>query len=338
MKPSGSNFPADRLTEKTWNLRYGHTNRSTDDFTLKGHVPYAQSIEKATNNRVKITLSGTEDRLKSGLSNEQIWSEVKSGSTDIGWLYTGLYPGQFSYIEVSTLPFLYPSAGIGSQVTWQIFTSYPEIQSQFRDVKVLAIWITEPYFIAGKSQFYKTIPDFKGQIIRAGGGPPSAFVKALGASTVMVTRTEINQAFEKNVIDAALLPAEAYLAFKTYMVAPYITRVSTVATVNALVMNLSLWNNFPKDIQDQIMIVSGETASVNFGHQVFDKDSDEMADIIKKSGGKIMEYVPPTEEINKWIEKSGKPVWNAWVKAQEEAGLINAQQILDDVLDRSRPK
>jgi TRAP-type transport system periplasmic protein len=318
--------------EKSWNLKYSHTNAAADDYTTYGHLPFTRSIEKATNGKVKITLMGAE----TGIKSEQIWNDVKSGKTDIGWLYTGLYGGQFSYIEVNTLPYLYPSAGVGGRVTWQLLAQYPGIQSQFKDVKVLAAWITEPYFIAGKSRFYRTMEDFQGQKIRAGIGPPSDFVKALGASPVMVTRTEVNQYFANNSIDAALLPAEAYLAFKTYYVAPYITWVSTVATVNALVMNLTLWNSFPQDIQNRIMSVSGETASVNFGSRVFDKSRQDMQEIIKKSGGNILEYTPSQDDLQRWIDQSGKPVWNSWVQTQTAKGLNNAQQILDDALARSR--
>jgi TRAP-type transport system periplasmic protein len=317
---------------KTWNLKYTHTNTAADDYTKYGHLPFARSIEKATENKVKITLLGAE----TGIKSEQVWDAVKSGKTDIGWLYTGLYGGQFSYIEVSTLPFLYPNAGVGGKVTWQLLAQYPAIQSQFKDVKVLAAWITEPYFIAAKNRFYKTLVDFQGQKIRAGIGPPSDFVKALGASPVLVTRTEVNQNFNNSSIDAALLPAEAYLAFKTYQVAPYITWVSTVATVNALVMNLNLWNSFPGDIQDQIMSVSGETASVNFGSQVFDQSRQAMKGTIEKSGGVILEYTPSPQDLQTWIDQSGKPVWNSWVQTQKAKGLTNAQVILDDALARSR--
>jgi TRAP-type transport system periplasmic protein len=319
-------------SERTWNLKYTHTNTSADDYTLQGHIPYARSIEKATGGRVKITLFGAEK----GLKSEQIWGDVRSGNTDIGWLYTGLYPGQFSYIEVSTLPYLYPNASVGGKVTWQLLDKYPGLQSQFTAVKVLAAWITEPYFIAGKSRFYKTLEDFQGQKVRAGNGPPADFVKALGANPVMVTRTEVNLKFENNTIDAALLPAEAYLAFKTFEVAPYITWVSTVSTVNALVMNLNTWNRFTQEIQDEIMSVSGEGASINFGSRVFDKSRADMKAIIKKSGGKILEFTPSANELQRWIEKSGKPVWNSWVKTQTAAGLTNAQQILDDALALSR--
>jgi TRAP-type transport system periplasmic protein len=320
------------MEKATWNLKYTHENTPTDDYTLFGHIPFGDSIEKATGSRVKITFLGAETLTKS----TRIWDEVKSGKTDIGWLYTGLYPGQFSFMEVSTLPYLYPSASVGARVSWQLFSRHKGIQSQFKDVKMLAVWITEPYFIAGKNKFYKTLADFAGQKVRAGNGPPGDFVRALGATPALVMRSDVNLKFANNTIDAALLPAEAYLAYKTYDVAPYITWVSTVSTINALVMNLDLWNSFPGDIKDEIMSVSGETGSVFFGGRVFDKSRQEMKETIKKSGGKILEYTPPPNEVQRWIVKSGKPVWDSWVETQKARGLSDAQQILDDALALSQ--
>ncbi len=315
----------------SWSLRYSQTNTADSAYTLNGHIPYARSIERATGGRVSITVTGPEALQ----STDQILGDVKAGRADIGWLYTGLYPGQFSFVEVSTLPYLYPDAVVGARVTWELFARYPELQSQFRDVKVLALWITEPYFIAGKSRFYRTLDDFPGQRIRAAVGPPSDFVRALGGTPVLVSRIEVNQKFQNDEIGAALLPSEAYLAFKTYEVAPYLTRVSTVATVEGLVMNLDVWNRFPKEVQDQIMSVSGEVASVHFGTQVYDASRLELQAFIKTSG-KIQEYTPPTAELQRWIDRSGTPVWDAWVQTQEAKGLANARQILDDALARSR--
>ncbi len=319
-------------TNKTWNLNYAHENTPTEYFTVYGHVPFAQDIEKATDGKVKITLHGEQTLIKSNL----IWNGVKSGTVDIGWMFTGYYPGLFSFIEVSTLPFLYPNASVGGKVTWELFSKYPQIQSQFKDVKVLAIWATEPYFIVGRSKFYKTTDDFQGQNVRAGNGPQADFVKALGGNPVMVGMPDVYFDLQDGSLDAALLPAEAYAGRKIFEVAPYATYVPTTATVNAIIMNLNLWNSFPNDIQDQIMSVSGEKASVRFSSQVFDKSHQDMKSIIEGFGGEIQEYTLPQDELQIWIEKAGKPVWNSWVQTQTATGLTNAQQILDEALTLSK--
>jgi TRAP-type C4-dicarboxylate transport system substrate-binding protein len=329
---SVSPLTAPALAEKTWNLNYAHENTPTEYYTVYGHIPFAQSIEKATNSRVKIKLYGEQTLIQSN----QVWEGVKSGKVDISWLFTGYFPGQFPFIEVSALPFLYPDAAVGGKVTWKLFTKYPQIQSQFKDVKVLATWTSEPYFIAGRSKFFKTMDDFQGQKIRAANGPPADFVKALGGSPVMIGMPDVCLNLQNGALDAALLPAEAYAGRKIYEAAPYATYASTTAMVGAIVMNSNLWNSVPKDIQDQIMSASGETASVLFSSDVFDKSRQDMKDTINIFGGKILEYTLPQDELQRWIDKAGKPVWNSWVQTQKAAGLNNAQQILDDALALSK--
>ncbi len=68
-----------------------------------------------------------------------------------------------------------------------------------------------------------------------------------------------------------VVPSESYVGFKLYEVATYVTYVPTVAMCKAAIINLNIWNSFPKEIQDQIMSVSGEKASIQYGGGVYDK-------------------------------------------------------------------
>jgi TRAP-type transport system periplasmic protein len=321
-----SSIPGSAAAEKTWDLKYSTEQSRTSYYHIYGHVPYARSIEKATNGRVKITIYDSQTFMKS----DQIWESVSASTIDMGWLSTGLYPGMFSFAEASTLPFIFPDAATGARVTWQIFEKYPEIQAKFKGVKVLAAWTTEPYFIVSRSKFYKTLEDFQGQKIRIPGGPPIDFIKAMGASPMVMSMPDCYLNLQRGVFDAMPVPAEAFIGFKLFEAAPYVTYIPTVAMYQAVILNLDTWNSFPKDIQDQIMSVSGETASVTMSRDVFDKARTEMKDLLAKAGGSIQEYTVPPEEARKWIEKGGKPVWDNWVRTQKADGLTAAQQILDD--------
>jgi TRAP-type transport system periplasmic protein len=101
-------------------------------------------------------------------------------------------------------------------------------------------------------------------------------------------------------------------------------------------MNLDTWNSFPKDIQDQIMSVCGEKIGMQFGPGVYDKAEVDLPGIVKKAGLTMNQYTVPKEEVNKWIDVAGKPVWSNWVKNQTAKGLKNAQAILDDVVAMSK--
>jgi TRAP-type C4-dicarboxylate transport system substrate-binding protein len=317
---------------KTWELKYSHEQAVTAYYNVYGHQPMKEAIEKATNGVVKVTLYDSQTLVKS----QQLWEAVKAGTADMGWLFTGYFPNQFSFAEASTLPFVFPNAAVGGKVTWEIYNKYPEIQAQFKDVKVLAAWTTEPYFIVSRSKFYKSLDDFANMKIRAPGGPPTEFVKALGATPMMKGMPDCYMDLKNGVFDAMPIPAEAYTGFKIYEVAPYVTYAPTVAMFHALIMNLNTWNSFPKEVQDQIMSVAGEKGSVMYSGGVFDKARADMKDTITKAGSSIQEYTLTDAEKQAWIDKAAKPVWDAWVKAQSGKGLTNAQQILDDTLALSK--
>jgi TRAP-type C4-dicarboxylate transport system substrate-binding protein len=317
---------------KVINLKYSHEQALTSYYSMYGHVPYAQAIEKATNGAVKVTIYDSQTLVKS----QQLFEGVKAGTADMGWLFTGYYPNQFSYVEGSTLPFVFPNAAIGGKVTWQIYNKYPEVQAQFKDVKVLGIWTTEPYFIVSHTKFYKTVADFANQKIRIPGGPPTDFIKALGASPLSMGMPDCYMNLKNGVFDAMPIPAEAYMGFKIYEVAPYVTYVPTVAMVHAIIINNDTWNSIPKNVQDQIMSVSGETLSVQMSGGVFDKARADMKDTITKAGTTLQEYTVPAVEQQKWIDLAAKPVWASWVTAQKAKGLTNAQAILDDTIALSK--
>jgi TRAP-type C4-dicarboxylate transport system substrate-binding protein len=311
---------------KTWNLKYSIEQAPTSYYYLYGHKPFADAIEKATNGVVKATIYDSQSLMKTA----ETWDGVKSGRADMGWIFTGLYSGKFSFAEASTLPFMFPNAAVGGQVTWEIFNKYPEIQAQWKDNKILATWTAEPYFMVSRSKFYKTPADFSNMKIRVPGGPPIDFIKAMGATPVTYPMPDCYMNLKNGVFDAMLIPAEAYMGFNIYQVAPYATYVPTINVYHAIAMNMDDWNSFPKAVQDQIMSVSGSVASVQFSGGVFDKARADLVPYVTKQGSTIQEYTLTAAEKQAWIDASRDVVWNKWIADQTAKGLTNAKAIVDD--------
>jgi TRAP-type transport system periplasmic protein len=311
---------------KTWNLKYTIEQAPTSYYYLYGHKPFADAIEKATNGVVKCTIYDSQSLMKTA----ETWDGIKAGRADMGWIFTGLYSGKFSFCEASTLPFMFPNAATGGKVTWEIFNKYPEIQSQWKDEKILATWVAEPYFMVSRSKFYRTVSDFTNMKIRVPGGPPTDFIKAMGATPMTYPMPDCYMNLKNGVFDAMLIPAEAYLGFNIYQVAPYATYVPTINVYHAISMNMDTWNSFPKEVQDQIMSVSGSVASVQFSGGVFDKARADLITEVTKAGYKINEYTLTAAEKKAWMDTSKKAVWDKWIADQSAKGLTNAQQIVDD--------
>ena len=292
-----------------------------------GHTPWAQDVERVTNGRVKVEQYHSDTLMKSVNAPEGI----KSGIAEVAWLFTGYFPGQFEPFDAVTLPFIAPSGEVASRVIWALYNKFPELQAVTADFKVLTAWTSAPYYLLTTKKHVKTVDDIKGMKIRSTGGPPTDMTKLLGATPLMMPMTDVYLNLQKGVMDGLWVPSEANLTYRFYELAKYYTLVPTVTTVFMLIMNKETWNEMPKDIQDAIMSVSGETQSIRYGGGVFDRAEIALRDAVKKAGFEMVEYAPPPEEMAKWTAIAGKPLWDSWVKSVE-AKKIPGRKLVDEAL------
>ena len=47
----------------------------------------------------------------------------------------------------------------------------------------------------------------------------------------------------------------------------------------------------------------------------------------------VVKYTLPDEEVSKWTELAGEPLWKQWVSDREAEGYTEAQEILDTTLE-----
>lgn len=149
-------------------LRFAHHNPPTGRTTVEYLTPFARNIEKVTNNRVKIEEYPSETLFKSADTIEG----VKGGIADIAWTVLGFFPGRFPVSTVMSVPLLnLPGATKNSRIMQELYETTPEIQAEFKGMKVLFLHTSEPYFLATTKKPVTTLNDIKGLKIRETGGP-----------------------------------------------------------------------------------------------------------------------------------------------------------------------
>jgi len=158
-------------------------------------------------------------------------------------------------------------------------------------------------------------------------------MKALGAVPVTMGMPDTYLGLQKGTIDGMLAPWEALLSFRQYEVAHYYTYAPLVTVYFTQGMNVNTWNKLPDDVKSQIESVSGIKGSTFWGENMFDTAVVAGRDEVKKQGITMEEFTVPEEELAKWSEVAGQPLWDAWVKAQTDAGHPEAQEILDTTLE-----
>jgi TRAP-type C4-dicarboxylate transport system substrate-binding protein len=292
--------------------------------------PWVKKVEDATKGRVKIEIFPAQTLVK----GPDIWNAVKTGVADMGWCFHGYWADMTPLSDVITLPSLpIKSSEKGSEVLWKLYEKFPSIQNEYKDVHVLQLWASNPYFLITTKKQVKTMEDIKGLKIRVVGGPPTEQLKALGGIPTLIPMPDTYLSMDKGVIDGMGAPWEAIHGFRLYEVVKYYTIVPLSAVYFSMSMNKQKWESLPKDIQQAITSASGLEAAKFWGKNWFDTAEEGVIAEAKKGKYQIDKYVVPQQEQDRWTKVAGEPLWKEWVKKMEGKGHPEAQQILNTALE-----
>lgn len=281
---------------------------------VRGHKPWAEAVEKATKGEVKVVIYPSNSLAKA----RENYDATIDGIVDIGFIAIPHYKGRFPLTEAFSI---IPGSGIkdpiiGSRIIWHLYKKFPEMQAEFKDVKVLFMHAFAPRSIGAKVPI-RTVEDVKGMKIRAAGGE-AQMLEAAGANPVFMVPSDMYLNLQKGVIDAVTMGWEGHGAFGITDLAKYYTIFPAFpGPMFVIFMNKNKWNKLPADIQEAIMSVSGDAGSRLYGEGDF-KTSQIVIDQIRKKGGEIITLTP--EESARW-EGFARPMQEKLIAGLEKKGL-----------------
>lgn len=316
-------------SDKPIELKFAHHNPPRGRTTVKFLDPYMRRIEAATHGRVKIIAYPAQTLAKS----RETFAAIEGGVADMGWFIPGDTPGRFPLSEVFQLPFICTNSGEkNGRIMQMIYEKFPSIQKEYSTIKLLFVMGTAPFFVATRDKPVRTVADLRGLKLRVIGTMPVKAMRRLGVTPVTLPMPDVYEAAEKGVIDGALTMWAQLPTFNLQEVLNYWTNVPLWPAITAVGMNLDKWNSLPRDIQDEIMSVSGVTGAEFAGRTGWGPDIQaEVYAKMKKTGDKFQEVDMAPAEVEKMKEIAGKPIWEEWVKAMEKRGAP-ARKILDGTL------
>jgi TRAP-type transport system periplasmic protein len=256
--------------------------------------PWIKMVEERTQGKVKI-----KPFFSSTLAQPQeTFDGVASGVADMGESYTFGNPGRFALSETLMLPEMgFPTALGCGKALWHLYKTFPEVQAEYKGVKMLWLHATPGAKLNTKKKAVKNLEDLKGMKIAVSGSTMVKVGRALGLTPVTMSTNDLYEAGDKGVIDGFVRPVELLVSRKLAEVAKYVTEVDLGHDLFFVVMNQKKWDSLPPDVQKVLTELSGDWA-VDFTGKAWDKFDKEAETEVKAKG---IEFISlPAQEEAKW--------------------------------------
>jgi len=260
-------------------------------------------------------------------SNRENLDGIKINAFEGAAICNFYHPGKNPAWMVFSLPFLPLGDPKVDKYVRSKMMEHPAI------VADMAKWNAMPYVsgllpqyeILGKGSAPKTLEDWKGLRVRAGGGLGSAMEK-LGAIKQTLPAGETSTAFQRGALDAAAFPfTYAHVSFKISDEAEWYTSNLTPGTSEcSWVLNKTAYEALPPGYQKLLM--DSREMVMDVEQAAYAKaDAKNLPEFEKK----MEKIIYTNEELKRFKEVAGKPVWDAWIAANKDK--FDAQGVFDAV-------
>lgn len=212
----------------------------------------------------------------------------------------------------------------------EVIYQHPAVQKDIArwNAVLLMSSLMPQYNMVGKGDKPAKLEDFDGMRVRALGGVGKA-MKTIGAVPTTVTATETYNALESGTVQAVSFAPHAHLAFKTVEVGEWYTTNLNPGTVNCpVVANKDALESLPEAYRQALLdsVPEAYDAYIANYQTVYDK----FWPALEEKGIEKVSFTD--EELARFKEAAGQPVWDAWLADMKKRGLPG-QELLDLVLE-----
>lgn len=212
------------------------------------------------------------------------------------------------------------------------YYQHPHVKKEMAAMNAMIFMagVLPQYEFLGRGKPPKTLADWKGMKVRAGGGVAIAMEK-LGATRTTVPATEVYTLLERGTVDAVSFPfTYAHAAYKVHEVADWYTGNFQPGTADCpTVFNLDAYNALPQQYKDLLDELKAETYEMQ-------KNAYLAADEVNLPKFKAaMEEIRFTDaELATFREEIGKPIWKEGF-TDLYGDRIPAQELLDFLMSEA---
>jgi TRAP-type C4-dicarboxylate transport system substrate-binding protein len=178
-------------------LKFSHFLGPASFFERDVAQPWKRRIEEKTGGKVKVEVFNASSPL-GGVTKQA--TQVKEGAVDVALGLRGAEGDRFPGTSVIELPFLIKDSASGSRALWALYKS-GALDAEYKDYKVLALWVHDPGLIHTTKTRVATLADLKGLRLRVPNRTVAAALTQAGAVPVVLQVNEVMPAVEKGEID-----------------------------------------------------------------------------------------------------------------------------------------
>lgn len=316
--------PAAAQDSKPVTLRFSHWLPPVHVVSKSGIMPWAASVEKASNGTIKIQIFPAQQL---GSAKDH-YDMAKDGVADITFLNPGYQAGRFPVIGAGELPFLISDSEAGSEVFHNWYKKYAE--KEMPDIKVCNVYLFAPGAIHSKKPI-KVPDDMKGVKARAAQATLARIFTQLGGASVQVAVPETREALERGVVDAVTAPWGSMIRpWNLDKPVKYSLDMSFYSGVLLHAMNKAAYDKLSPEQKKVIdahctpewsrKIAAGWNAAEKKGYA-------EM-----KAQPQRVTYTPTPAEVKQWSDAMA-PVVEQWKKSVNDRGT-DANAALKELKDK----
>jgi TRAP-type C4-dicarboxylate transport system substrate-binding protein len=280
---------------------------------------WADKVYEESDGRLKITCYFG----ASLVGSDEMYRAVESGITDMGHYTLGTDPGLTPLNLVVTLPFLgLPSQAAGGPIHEKLLNSFPELQNEFKGMKVVALCAAPPETMHFTKKEVHLPEDLKGMKIVATGKWWSEALKEVDAAVVSIPAQDLYMSFERGLVEGHIfnfIGARSLKLLELYKTHTLFGDGGCFMTTMQFMMNNDSWNSLPPDLQ-KLMLDTGQwfrSALVESNKGDIQRGIDDA----KEMGHTFVQLTPA--EIKAWSD-IGIPVHELWIAENESKGPARA--------------
>ena len=287
--------------------------------------PWARSVEKLSNDKVKIVIV---PGMRLGGSPADLADQAKKGRiTDLVWTINGYSGKDFLRTEVFELPFVHTNDPVATNLAMrEMFET--DLKEDYEGLEVMFLHVHQGQAIQSKGYAVRKPEDLRGKRVRVPSRTGAWVLEELQANTVSVPVTRIPQSLQRNIVTTALIPFNTAPLLKlnqhitSFTEGHNQTRFGNV--VFQVSMNKEKWNSLPADVQSAFRKASDEAFLREIG-QMWKDDEQRGIDLMKRFK---REHIVLTKEETEAFRVKFEPVVERWIDDVRKDG-IDGQRLVN---------